>query len=707
MASRQSSQEYERLQSQEDDEDAPNLDSIVSLFGTELEGASRQCVTHACFHMWPRGTVEWLITFFYISSIALFVARFNQRFKPHDSISCETGVPEHVNLDEVYINYHDLAFYIPSLAQMAVNMAVFFGAAWKIHRTESKVSPVDSKQLALTTLPLFVLIVTHFVTSAESAWYFCQAAIDVGGYGFMILVWGVRWKRMPKLRTPTPHHSNTGSAAEQAPVPAKTRAKAPLSASLIREHRKIFRRFAAGFHFVYFCVVIVANFTYESSATLDTAGGSRYFASLVEDILAFEMLTLVGYYIWFDVMDDSIKHHRSFDGYMLSAPASTYPENVDELGPHASYHASDRAESSLQSSRRGVVHGDSIARDSSDTSAPLLGEQEPQWLTEAAYTHGGRQETRKLASDHKPREAARFYGGTETNSDLQRVSETDTVSDRCALVEATISHAAGLERSYSHYQQRVSKQHWSINLTYGFLVFFYLTDIASYRVRYGIELVLEHKATHNHSHVWCSQGEVMFAQISPFEDQVYLILSIVQLTINTVCLGVTLMAIYLLVKELRKQQRQDLLSHATIGHITVHPQYMPLSLSTLCLLGVVTLWIIHSVAHGNIYFLKMGIELTAYALIFLVWGVLPTCKLNKNEAFVNNWILMTLAFLHSVFFLMVLIYHFVHETTTTFQEAGMPYIIALLENIALFEVLHMIIHRLDDAWEEYNLLRKQ
>jgi hypothetical protein len=590
----------------------------------------------------PRGTIEWLILIHYFSHIALFVARNYERFVPRNTFECVNDVLVQVNLQNEYLSYQDISFYVPALIQMTINVVVFFVAVWKVHNTRSKVKAIDAKQLVLTLIPVMVLIIAWFIVSSKSSWYLVQIAIDVGGYGFMILVWGLRWER------------EQDSADLESPERASR--DRFWSVGAVRQHRKIFRRFAAVLHFILFLLVINANLIYESSATLYTAG-PKYFASLIEDIVVFELLTVVIYYIYQDYTDEQRQSAVESSGFVLV-------DSVIESGPNA-------ADGAQEIERTKV--------------GPRAGDSSPPWSWKQLQRAFG------------------CLGRGKYDRKVDPLNAQGAVPAR--FVEPTTTPKLnGYEFKYI----RLNKKDWSINLTYGILLFFYITDLASFRMRFAIQGEFEPEIggpVPLNTTLSCEHNKLDQGSVPLYEDHDFLGLSVSQLIINMACLAVVMFAFVRLKRIAKAQQSSAQVTHDQVfGGIHFHPQWMPLSVALLCLFGVQILWIIHAIQHNAHYVIQLGIEFSSYSLIFIFWGLFPTCKQDKNGAFWSSWILSGLAFVHIVYFLTVLICHFVHETTTTYQEVGLPYLIAMLENIALFEVLHMIIHRLDDAWNEYREL---
>eukprot|EP00048_Salpingoeca_helianthica_P015865 m.229071 g.229071 ORF g.229071 m.229071 type:complete len:495 (+) comp17654_c0_seq1:93-1577(+) len=490
---------------------------MSSMRNDRLASITSRSYAPTAFDVVPHGEREWLLLIFYLSSIATFCARFHQHFAPRSGLlTCVNGT---VELDvEKVTSYDDPAFFIPSLVQMVVNVGVFLGAVYKIHATASKVSLVDGKQLALVFLPWFVLILCWFIASYSNSWYFCQIAIDLFGYGFMLLMWGLRWEKK---------ESNPSS----------------------RQHRRIFRRIMAVLHVILFFLVLISisNLIFESSSTLRHIGVA-YFASLIEDILIFELLTIVVLYVYHD------------------------------------------------------------------------------WVREGQEGHP--------PSEHK-----------------------------------------------------LSEQHAAVNLTYFFLFLFYVTEICTFK---GRSVLSDHPTEFS-----CggpAGNTLIKSSHSPFAHGTYLGLSIAQMLFNGVCLAV---AIYSIV-HLRRCSKDKSAGNT----IEYHPQYMPLGLGSLCLFIIVILWAAQCKLVKE-FVIQLFLDLFGYSFLYLTWGVLQTCKLNRNQSFINAWVLSILAFFHAIFFLLLLVYHFVHEAQGTYEELGLPYIVTVIENIALFEILHMIIHRVDDAWKEY------
>jgi hypothetical protein len=635
--------------------------------------------------LFPRGTVENLIWLFYLSSIILFVVRYHQRYVPRESFECVNGLPEALDPDQEYLSYHDVAFYIPSLLQMTVNVCVFCGAVLKIHRTHSKVKAVDSKQLTLTSLPFVVLIIAWFVTSTQSAWFFCQVAIDVTGYGFMILVWGFRWERSNESAGMQDDADTVASTSEQQ---QKLSPEQQQIRTAVRQHRIIFRRGAAVLHFILFCVVIVGNLIYESSTTLRSSG-TKYFASLIEDILVFEMLTVVVYNIHHDLRNNRHSHgHQSTDH-------SARGGEDHHMGHPGHRHGSEKTlETDLHyspASPPGSPHDHDPHHQDFSSSDNLSSED----LTPILKVIG------EDGSMHRARVESQVSPLTSTRNG----AETRSMHDRPTIPE--VNPPPG-----SHEKDRY-KQDPFLKLTHWCLLFFYLTNIATYRFGYGIETtLLEHEHELNATRVTCggvNNSEIEFTTHTPFSDEAYLALAVTRMMINALCLTIASFAacdLYSRIKPKEEEDKNELRSRiqpSLKDEIEWHPQWMPLWVAGLCLLGVLGMWFAYSINHDPYHVIQLIIDGCGYVLQFLFWGFFPKKKkLDFRSSFLNITILSVFALLHSVFFLMVLIYHFVHETTTTFQEGGLPYLIAMLENIALFEVLHMIIHRLDDAWKDYN-----
>jgi len=118
--------------------------------------------------------------------------------------------------------------------------------------------------------------------------------------------------------------------------------------------------------------------------------------------------------------------------------------------------------------------------------------------------------------------------------------------------------------------------------------------------------------------------------------------------------------------------------------------------TVLPLVGLLICWFVNSKRDPR-WFLQLGIDFCGYTYLILFWSM--SFRANPE---VHGWAKFAfravLAVMHLGFFLLVLLYNLQHESTTTFVQYPTGYLASILENILLFELLHLCVDGLVEAY---------
>jgi hypothetical protein len=137
-----------------------------------------------------------------------------------------------------------------------------------------------------------------------------------------------------------------------------------------------------------------------------------------------------------------------------------------------------------------------------------------------------------------------------------------------------------------------------------------------------------------------------------------------------------------------------------MGYFKRKPDWNKQFILTLLVLLIMTITnMVHASKHYH-YWVQVLLDLSTYSNIICFWSIKEIKQILEHQ-----YIIWTLSILHICFFVDVIVLNIISESNSTISSHGELYLVNILEDILLFEVLHIVVELLEFRSSSKKLLR--